>query len=946
MRFFKFVKVGLAFQILLLMYGCSTAPSPDSPLLGQQAIVPVTFTIAKLIELVDPDDGKPFSVAGDYYARVQIAGQGFQNSSEVSIDPGFGEGVIYTEPVTFEPSDWRFTRDVDTSAGVISIDIKLFDADDPGFPLYDDDDEIDINASPSSKGLTLNLDLATGDWSGDVPANQGFSEGDSGDRSKIFFDIWTLSTDGDADGDGLSDSWEKNGIDADADGTIDVNLPAFGANPLHKDLFLELDWVAGNAPSRAGIQAMKTAFANAPIDAGTNASALPGGKDAKPNPDGLPGINLWVDTGNLMEGGLLVGDNLGGGNQVNGPIGCLDDNFYTTKNNPANFDPDRQWVFRYGISGDPDDNDPCGGGQGEIGGNDFIEYNHDGGTVMHEFGHTINLRHGGDVNANCKPNFVSVMNYDNQFGIRQVGGASILDFSPPRFAGGRGAAPLPTLFENNLNESMILDPTDGSNRFVYTNPNGRKVQSALNQRVDWNSDGDTTDSGLTGNIDTADDNDTADTSDDSPARCANSTSNSTLTGHDDWTRISLPFRQFGDSADAAIDPVNEPEPTLDELQRLEEALNTTDLAISKGDSPDPVAAGTELIYSLAVTNNGPNPARAVEVEDTLPAGVSYVSSTSPCTFAGSVVSCALGELLAREERAISITVRVDPALVYDNGGPLSISNTASVRHDGEDANLGNNTAVAETQVVAVADLEILSFAAVNPPAQIIVAEPVDLTLRETITNNGPSAPMDVRLTTTATFPADSVVTPASSETVASAVGLSEERVVDELFTVRCDGYSHHDFSFYSEITPAEPEDTDPLLSNNQADITLDIECVVPVAINIEPSQIVLSGNGVVPVAILSNQAGQFGLPVAFDPSTIDVATVRFGRRSLVWSDAGGATEIHGQLHGGSDKQRELHFRANSTGLVAGDTEACIKGTWYDASGAPHSFFGCENVQVR
>jgi len=298
MHFPRYVKVGAAFQVLLLMYGCNPAPTPDFPALSGQATVPLTLTITKLIELVDPDDGKPFSVAGDYYASVQIAGQGVQKSPEVSLDPGFNEGVIYPVPVTFEPF-WTFTRDVDTSAGSVSINIRLFDADDPGFPLFDDDDEIDINASSGSKGLTLNYDLLTGNWSGDVPENQGFSEGNSGDRSKIFFEI---TMQGDADGDGLLDSWEENGLDVDGDGTVDVDLPAMGADPQHKDLFLELDWVAGNAPTRAGIQAMKTAFANAPIDAGTNASALPGGKDAKPNPDGRPGINLWVDTGNLTEG--------------------------------------------------------------------------------------------------------------------------------------------------------------------------------------------------------------------------------------------------------------------------------------------------------------------------------------------------------------------------------------------------------------------------------------------------------------------------------------------------------------------------------------------------------------------------------------------------------------------------------------------------------------------
>lgn len=37
------------------------------------------------------------------------------------------------------------------------------------------------------------------------------------------------------------------------------------------------------------------------------------------------------------------------------------------------------------------------------------------GTLMHEFGHSLGLRHGGDEDNNCKPNYVSVMNYSRQF---------------------------------------------------------------------------------------------------------------------------------------------------------------------------------------------------------------------------------------------------------------------------------------------------------------------------------------------------------------------------------------------------------------------------------------------------------------------------------------------------------------------------------------------------
>ncbi len=37
-------------------------------------------------------------------------------------------------------------------------------------------------------------------------------------------------------------------------------------------------------------------------------------------------------------------------------------------------------------------------------------------TTMHELGHTFGLGHGGDALPNCKPNYLSVMNYLFQLG--------------------------------------------------------------------------------------------------------------------------------------------------------------------------------------------------------------------------------------------------------------------------------------------------------------------------------------------------------------------------------------------------------------------------------------------------------------------------------------------------------------------------------------------------
>ncbi len=39
-------------------------------------------------------------------------------------------------------------------------------------------------------------------------------------------------------------------MDTDNGGVIDLDLPGMGANPLHKDLFVELDWMQGSEPDR------------------------------------------------------------------------------------------------------------------------------------------------------------------------------------------------------------------------------------------------------------------------------------------------------------------------------------------------------------------------------------------------------------------------------------------------------------------------------------------------------------------------------------------------------------------------------------------------------------------------------------------------------------------------------------------------------------------------
>src|SRR5205814_1861772 len=113
----------------------------------------------------------------------------------------------------------------------------------------------------------------------------------------------------DVDGDGLWDDWEKFGIDTDGDGVPDMNLSTLlpvdltgdgdttdsgeaGADPLCKDVFLEIDWMQDamhtHRPTDTAIMMAQRAFASSP------AMNAPGCVR------GATGIALHVDRSNSL----------------------------------------------------------------------------------------------------------------------------------------------------------------------------------------------------------------------------------------------------------------------------------------------------------------------------------------------------------------------------------------------------------------------------------------------------------------------------------------------------------------------------------------------------------------------------------------------------------------------------------------------------------------------
>lgn len=216
----------------------------------------------------------------------------------------------------------------------------------------------------------------------------------------------------DTDGDSLPDLLESRVMYPEA-------IVTMGVNPLHKDLLVEVDWDGAHPTTKVtdvAVGILRASFANSPIE----------------NPDGRSGINSIVDTGQF--GG-------GSGTDLQTMAPSRQNIFYHT--NSAH---DLGSFFGYADL--PGRNNYIQGDFNAFGiGEGFVEAI----VWMHELGHNLGLRHGGDDDVLCKPNYVSVMNY-NPF--------MALSFSYSR--GNR-----PTLNENYLDErsGIGFGPVDWNGNF-------------------------------------------------------------------------------------------------------------------------------------------------------------------------------------------------------------------------------------------------------------------------------------------------------------------------------------------------------------------------------------------------------------------------------------------------------------------------------------------------
>ena len=250
----------------------------------------------------------------------------------------------------------------------------------------------------------------------------------------------------DDDSDGLCDNWETDGIDSDDDGNVDISLPE--ADPDQQDIFLEVDYMAGRKPQSGALADVAKAFAAHGIR-----------------------LHFFVDEEVPFEESLAFGFGCSPCPSETVDFDAVKESYFGASGDRASVNHHERldalkFAYHYVLYANELAASPGVSGRAELPGNDLTitlgpswrtsggsgppTRRNEAGTLMHELGHNLNLQHGGGNSVNCKPNYLSVMNYT-----RQTTGfiTAQLDYSD---------AVLPTLDESNLDEALGIQGPSGA----------------------------------------------------------------------------------------------------------------------------------------------------------------------------------------------------------------------------------------------------------------------------------------------------------------------------------------------------------------------------------------------------------------------------------------------------------------------------------------------------
>jgi hypothetical protein len=374
-----------------------------------------------------------------------------------SFDPE-GSMIDYTWQLKTEPAVLRSGLDptgsmTDSEFNDIIDDLTPRPVSNPFDPNDHTIQSIEISDRFADKTLTYELTVRDGPNTSTDTMNIMISEptllGGAGEPASLVaysgseFTTIACGTGNDDDGDSICDTWEDGTIEYNGDS---INLCTAPYSDVyrggymcphegHKDMYLEIDYYTNHSPDFNAVSDMIQKF-----------DLIPNSELNPPNTQSangyLGGITLHV----LKDDPITEPGATGAGHDDihtwTDATATLDDfvhikSAYVGPDSVIRGDPEKinahAQVFHYTImahsigscgpsgAAETRGNDivitlgcgfavTVGGHSGTVGSTDQQE-----GTLMHELGHNLNLKHGGNSATNCKPNYVSVMSYSLQF---------------------------------------------------------------------------------------------------------------------------------------------------------------------------------------------------------------------------------------------------------------------------------------------------------------------------------------------------------------------------------------------------------------------------------------------------------------------------------------------------------------------------------------------------
>ena len=161
-------------------------------------------------------------------------------------------------------------------------------------------------------------------------------------------------------------------------------------------------------------------------------------------------------------------------------------------------------------------------------------------------------------------------------------------------------------------------------------------------------------------------------------------------------------------------------------------ITQADVSVVKTASASVSSPGDSLTYTLKVKNNGPSDAQNVVVQDTLPAGVTFVSASPAQSSGPNPLTWNLGVVTAGQTKTITIVVTVN------SNASGQITNLVSVTSSTTDPDPTNNSSSVTTDIVNQADVKITKYG----PQTAVRAE-TEFTYTIVVQNLGPAVARNV-----------------------------------------------------------------------------------------------------------------------------------------------------------------------------------------------------------